>query len=291
MVAPRVAPLPDDLVLTPTSRRPTRLPEETLSAVLARPMPPPSRRVLERIDVSVVVPSVDNLVFLRMCVESLLVNTGNPNLEVVVVDDGSTDGTSTYLRELAAADPRVRPLSLPRNRGFAAAVNRGLEMASGAVLLVLNDDTIVPPGWLARLIHHLDHPQVGLVGPLTNRSGNEQEIEAPYTTYGDLLAFVRAHHAQGTGELDDLPTLAMFCVAMRRDLYQRVGALDERFGLGMFEDDDYSMRVRAAGFRVVCATGSFIHHFGQASLGKMAPTGELGALFHQNRRRFERKWG
>jgi hypothetical protein len=132
---------------------------------------------------------------------------------------------------------------------------------------------------------------VGLIGPLTNRSGNEQQIEAVYDTYGEFLAFVRRFGTHGGGALEDLPTLAMFCTAMRRNLYERVGALDERFGIGMFEDDDYAMRVRAAGHRVVCTPDAFVHHFGQASLGKLAPTGELGKLFHGNRRRFERKWG
>jgi GT2 family glycosyltransferase len=287
----RIAQLPESLILTPDSRRPISLPETTVKTVLARPMPPPGRRPLARVDVSIIVPTVDNLVFARMCVESILANTGNPHLEVVVVDDGSTDGTGPYLREMAVGDSRIRPLSLPRNRGFAAAVNRGLEAAGGAVFVVLNDDTIVPPGWLARLTRHLDDPAVGLVGPLTNRSGNEQEIRAEYETYGQLLAFVRELETRGTGSLEDMSTLAMFCTAMRRDLYERVGQLDERFGLGMFEDDDYAMRVRAAGHRVVCATGSFVHHFGQGTLGKLAPTGELGTLFHENRRRFERKWG
>src|SRR5262249_26816377 len=270
---------------------PTTLPPATIETVLARPLPPPGRPRPQRVDVSLVVPTFDNLAFARMCVESLLANTGNPHFEVVVVDDGSTDGTGSYLGQLAAADPRVRGLSLPRNRGFAAAVNRGLEASSGDVLVILNDDTIVPPGWLGRLTRHLDDPAVGLVGPLTNRSGNEQQIEAAYATYGELLEFVRRLGARGGGALEDLPTLAMFCTAMRRNLYERVGALDERFGIGMFEDDDYAMRVRAAGHRVVCAPGAFVHHFGQASLGKLAPTGELGRLFHENRRRFERKWG
>jgi hypothetical protein len=83
----------------------------------------------------------------------------------------------------------------------------------------------------------------------------------------------------------------MFCVAFRRDVFEKVGPLDERYEIGMFEDDDYAMRVRAAGFRVACALDAFVHHFGQASIGKLAATGEYGPLFHANRKRFEEKWG
>ena len=82
----------------------------------------------------------------------------------------------------------------------------------------------------------------------------------------------------------------MFCAAMRREVYQQIGPLDERFEVGMFEDDDYSMRMRAAGYRVVCAEDVFIHHFGQASIGELA-NGKYGEIFHANRQKFEYKWG
>jgi hypothetical protein len=68
------------------------------------------------------------------------------------------------------------------------------------------------------------------------------------------------------------------------------GPLDTRFQIGLFEDDDLSMRVRAAGYRVACAEDVFVHHFGQASIGRLGPTGQYGALFHATRQRWEEKW-
>jgi hypothetical protein len=84
---------------------------------------------------------------------------------------------------------------------------------------------------------------------------------------------------------------AMFCVALRRDVFEKVGPLDERFELGMFEDDDYSRRVRQQGYRIVCAEDVFVHHFGQGSFGALRANGEFDRLLAANRRRFEEKWG
>src|SRR5205807_1373131 len=88
----------------------------------------------------------------------------------------------------------------------------------------------------------------------------------------------------------DVRTLTMFCTALRRAVYEAVGPLDERFGPGMFEDDDYSLRVREAGYRVVVADDAYVHHFGQATIADPAVVDDFGALFHANRLRFEDKW-
>jgi hypothetical protein len=137
---------------------------------------------------------------------------------------------------------------------------------------------------------HLDDPQVGLVGPVTNRAGNEAQIETTYRTYGEFAEFSRQRSCRYRGQTTELRVATMFCAAMRRDVFSRVGRLDERFQLGLFEDDDYSMRVRDAGYRVLCAEDAFVHHFGQASIGKLAAEGRYGDLFHANRRRWEAKW-
>jgi hypothetical protein len=83
----------------------------------------------------------------------------------------------------------------------------------------------------------------------------------------------------------------MFCIALRREVLQRVGPLDEQFEIGMFEDDDYALRVRQAGYKILCAEDVFVHHFGHASLGELCANGEYERVFKANRARFETKWG
>jgi GT2 family glycosyltransferase len=286
-----ISPLPPDLVIDPVSRWPTTLPHETVASVLSRPMPTPGAVSVARPQVSVLIVVQDNLPFTRMCLESLVWNTADPPYELVIVDNGSTESTVAYLRAAERAWPRVTVIRNEQNRGFPAAVNQAFRAASGDVLVILNNDTLLPPGWLRRLTFHLEDRGIGLIGALTNRAGNEAEIAVVYRTYGEFVAFARRLMESAPRAAEDIRTQLLFCTAVRRDVLERVGVLDEGFGLGMFEDDDYVMRVRQAGYRVACAQDVFVHHFGQATLGKMAETGAYGPLFHQNRRRFEEKWG
>jgi GT2 family glycosyltransferase len=128
-----------------------------------------------------------------------------------------------------------------------------------------------------------------MVGPVTNFSGNESRIEVSYASLEEMHAFAEAYGQAHAGEIRALPMLGMFCVAFRRDVLQRVGLLDERFGIGMFEDDDYAWRVRALGYRLVCAEDVFVHHFGRSSI-KDLEAAAYDALFERNRQLFERKW-
>jgi GT2 family glycosyltransferase len=240
---------------------------------------------------SVVVLTHDNLAFSRMCLASLLENTDYPNYELIVVDNASSDGTVEELRRLAASIPNVTVILNDHNAGFGPGNNQGLAAASGAILVLLNNDTVVPRGWLTRLARHLDDAALGLIGAATNRSCNEAQFVIPYQTYGEFQAVARSQGERHEGERYPIRMPMMFCVAFRRDMYERLGPLDERYEVGMFEDEDYALRAKAVGLQVAWTPEVYVHHAYHASIGKLLPTGEYMRLVKLNQGRFEEKWG
>jgi polysaccharide pyruvyl transferase CsaB len=240
---------------------------------------------------SIIVVTYNNADLNRLCLESVFARTEWPNLEVLVVDNGSSDGTPELLRHLQRGHPNLTVLENRTNRGFAAACNQGLEAASGNYLVLLNNDTVVTRGWLTALVRHLKaNPGIGMIGPVTNAIANKAKVEVGYTDVGELPAWaadwVRAHDGQSF----PIPMLAFFCMAMHRQTWESVGPLDERFGPGMFEDDDYNRRVREQGWEIRCAQDAFVHHWQKASFRLLGKDAYL-ALWEENRKKYEEKWG
>jgi GT2 family glycosyltransferase/glycosyltransferase involved in cell wall biosynthesis/predicted nucleic acid-binding Zn-ribbon protein len=240
---------------------------------------------------AIVILSFDNLAYLRLCLESIWQNTMYPNYEVIVVDNASSQPVVDYLLRSAEQEPRLRLILNDENLGFARANNLGLEAAADAdYLFLLNDDTIVTRGWLGKMVRYLRDDRIGLIGPVSNWAGNEAKIDVSYSDVGQMPAFAERHMREHAGISFDIPMLAMYCVGMRREVLEKVGYLNERFGIGMFEDDDFSKRVRKAWYRVVCAEDVFIHHWGRASFSRLDED-TYAQLFEQNRKTYEQLWG
>jgi GT2 family glycosyltransferase len=288
----RGGPFPAAMPLEPVSRRPTVLPRPTVEAALGGSVAKfGAPEKLGPGGASIVVVTHNGLVFTRLCLESLLANTTDREFELIVVDNGSSDGTQAYLARLAERDARVRVVLNGFNMGFAPACNQGLGLAAGDHLVLLNNDAMVPPDWLGGLLRHLAEQQVGLVGPVTNRIGNEAEIEAGYRTWGEFLDLARRRAEERRGEWLPIRTPAMFCLAMRRQAFLQLGPLDERYDIGLLEDDDYAERARQAGYELRCAEDVVVHHFGEASFGRLVPSGDYKRILEANQRRYAEKWG
>ncbi len=228
----------------------------------------------------------------RACVERLLRADSATPFEVVIVDDGSQADVRVWLHELARrrGDRQLYFLSFDANRGFAAAVNAGASVARGSTLCLLNSDTLVTHGWLDRLMAALDaHPSLGLAGPVTNMAGNLAQVdpEAPRRPGSRAIEAFAAGRRDDKRVLDTPGRLVFFCVLIRRVLWDQLGGLAAGYGTGNYEDDDFCLRARMAGYQLGVAPGAFVYHYVSRSfhLNRIDHAG----LLHRNGLLFARR--
>ncbi len=241
--------------------------------------------------ISVIVLTYNNLELTKACLDSLITRSHYPNLEIIVVDNASTDGSVAYLTAFGKTYPEVKIILNETNVGFAAGNNIGLAAATGQYLTLFNNDTIATRGWALTMMRHLQQDtSVGLVGPVTNNIGNEAKIRTTYTDPAEMPQEAAFYTLRRMGRAFPLKTAAFFCVMMPRSTYEKCGPLCEEYGLGFFEDDDYCRRVEQQGLRVLCVRDVFIHHHLSASFNKMLSK-DRQALVDRNRAIYESKWG
>jgi GT2 family glycosyltransferase/glycosyltransferase involved in cell wall biosynthesis len=238
---------------------------------------------------SIIIVTYNNLEYTRLCLQSIYEKTIYPNFEVIVVDNASSDQTPEFLRSFEAEHEHIQVIYNTVNKGFASANNLGIARASGDVILLLNNDTLVTKVWLSRLVNYLRDQTIGLVGSVSNGVSNEAHVEMQFIDSAALEVFAAKRAKELANQLTSIKMLAMYCMAGRREVFQQIGPLDEQFGIGMFEDDDYSLRARQVGYRIVVAEDVFIHHFGRSGFKLLGDERYL-ALFAENRNKFEAKW-
>jgi GT2 family glycosyltransferase/tetratricopeptide (TPR) repeat protein len=240
--------------------------------------------------VSVVVLTYNNWEYTKACLFSVRRWSDYPNLEIIVVDNASTDQTPGKLRDLARQDDRIQVILNDANLGFAGGNNVGLRVARGEFVILLNNDTFVTRGWVRDLIRPMQlDTSIGLTGPLTNTIGNEQKVKIAYRTMQEMQDCARRFIRGRLRRTLEIGNLAFFCVAIRRRVLEDIGLLDEAYGLGYFEDDDYCRRAKQADFRLVVADDVFVHHYSSVSYDKLGA--KAAELMERNRVIFEERWG
>lgn len=222
------------------------------------------------IKASIVILTWNSTDLLQECLASLPQAATQDLCEVIVVDNGSRGKTPAALR---FAFPWMQLVINRRNRGVAPGRNQGMQLTRGEYIILLDDDTVVPPETFDRLLAYMDgHPEVGLCGPkLLDSEGRLQLTCRLFPTLGDKLArqlpFAFARRMRQEAELEDwdhqtireVDYVIGACQVIRRTALAAVGLLDERIFYGP-EDVDLCLRLRQAGWKVVYNPEAVVLH-------------------------------
>ncbi len=219
----------------------------------------------------------------RVCLNSLMPWGHHPDVEILVLDNGSLDGSAEKTAQWCASRPQVRCLLGDINRGFSGGMNWAAEHASGDWLLLVNNDTVFPDRAIDALLGVLQNApdEVAMIGPVTNAAGNGQRLWKPGATPDEWLQIGKCLHQNPAHELMPTYRCDFFCIAIRRCVWTELGGLDPEFGLGYYEDFDFSLRLVKAGYRQMISEDVFVFHAGSATFKASA---EARALMKRNKK-------
>lgn len=221
--------------------------------------------------VSIVIPVLNQAEKTIMCLRSIRANTKLPH-EIIWIDNGSkTDEYSMIRRQ--ATRPRVHTKLIRNgyNLGFVKATNQGIREAVGDYVIFLNNDTEVSWKWATKLIKPLMHnSKIGAVGPVTQSTLSWQSPAhlnmqfdlsmPPYTNNPPEYAQMLINQFEGDYLDAEKNNLSFFCAAFRRSIFEELGVLNEEISIGLGDDDEYCLRMRAAGYKLLVSLGTFVYH-------------------------------
>lgn len=224
--------------------------------------------------VSIVIPLYNQLKYTKLCLESLQSTLTFP-AEIILVDNASTDRTAEYLQTLTD----VRVISNAQNLGFAGGCNTGIKAAKGEWVVVLNNDVIVAPGWLAGMLDAADYWKLQIVSPAIREGEYVYDINAyARNLTSRMRRVIRKGRANG------------ICFMAHKKVFETIGLFDEKFLIGQYEDKDFFLRATRAGFALGTVGSAFLHHFGSATQKAIKRQTAPRPYALENKAYFARKW-
>jgi GT2 family glycosyltransferase len=231
---------------------------------------------MSKVEVSICMVTLNACTYLRESLISLMNSSSDLNLEVILVDNASTDGTA----ELVQHDfPQVKFIQNDENEGFARPMNKAMLQAVGRYLLLLNPDTILQEESISNLVVYMEaHPEIGICGPkVLNQDGTLQKscrrgIAKPWNTFtyfsglADLFPHSKCFGGYQLNYLDEdliheVDGVSGSCMMIRREVIDQIGYLDERF-FAYQEDADYCFQAQNAGWKIYYIPTAKIYHYG-----------------------------
>jgi GT2 family glycosyltransferase len=221
----------------------------------------------EQLLVSIIIPSRDQSALLRKCITSVLQKSDYSNFEIIIIDNQSVEERTTRLYQRYASEPGIRIIQSADEFNFSRLVNLGATHARGQIFLLLNNDVeVINADWLTEMVSQVSRPEVGVVGArLWYPNGQLQHG-------GIILGMGVASHIDGIRRNDpgyfarqhltqDFCAVTAACLAVRRDVFEKLGGFDELHLPVAFNDVDFCLRAREAGWRVIYTPhAELIHH-------------------------------
>ncbi|MFQ3549584.1 MAG: glycosyltransferase, partial [Armatimonadota bacterium] len=239
---------------------------------------------------SIVILAHNQFEYTKKCVESIEKNTPEKH-EIIIVDNASTDDTNQFFTEYCKTNQNIRLITLNENLGYAGGNNAGIAQSKGDYVVVMNNDVIVTPKWLSGMVEKAQSdPKVGIVGPMTNNVSGPQKINVTYdqNTLKGLGSFSRKWMENNKDKSIEFWRAVGFCMLVKKEVIEKIGGFDTRFGKGNFEDDDFCLRANIAGYKCEIAFDVFVHHFGSVTFANEKV--DYSALLKQNWKIFADKW-
>lgn len=224
--------------------------------------------------ISIIIPTRNGLAIIQQCIDSILKLTTYPHYEIIIVDNGSDDpAILTYFETITKAQPHIRVLPDPQPFNYAALNNHAVRHAQGEFVLLLNNDTeVITPNWLEIMLQHAIRPHIGAVGARLWYSDKRLQHGGVILIYG-----VAAHaHLRLTpsdrGYMDRAICTQAFsavtaaCLLVRKQIYEKVGGLDETLQVG-FNDVDFCLKLHHAGYTNIWTPYAELYHHESATRG------------------------
>ncbi|MDD5173433.1 MAG: glycosyltransferase family 2 protein [Candidatus Omnitrophica bacterium] len=225
----------------------------------------------------------NNLDLTRSCVDSIIRNTDVINYRLIIIDNASNNETKKYLEELRDKEgARVLLVRNESNLGFIKAVNQGIRLSGAPYICLINNDTIVTKGWLSEMIGAAEtSPRIGIVNPSSNTLGQNPDKGESAQAYAERLK-------RGNVSFTEIGSAIGFCMLIKREVIDKIGVFDEIYGMGNFEDTDYSRRAIKEGYICARAHRAYVFHDEGSSFGRDRT---FDTNFERNRKIYEFRWG
>lgn len=213
-------------------------------------------------------------------------------IEIIVVNNGSTDETALGLLNLQRKykeQVQIKIVQNDENLGYPVGINCGLEQCNGEIITILNNDLIFPLNWFDGLVKIIEQdPTIGAVAPYLSYASGAQHVGVNFNSIEGMQGFAKTFMENNKEKIVFLDRVIGACMVIKRSVLELIGGNDFWFGVGNYDDDDFSIRLQIAGFKIAIVGSSFVHHIGSVSFKKDVSL--FRSAMTTNRQKFIKKW-